>query len=532
MELTAERCPRVFVSHNSADKPLSRRVARRLHHAGAEVILDEVDLEPGQPLTESLRQEIDRSTHLVVIWTATAAASEWVRREIEFARSKPAGPVVIPLLFIPAGQDSIVSDCLGVNFPHAHRFERSFEGLLKVIFRDNWMEPAPKQLAIDLLNTLSETPVIGHLFSNQVEDQYVAMKEALDDDKEDRMSDHTLRDKVLPVLQSVFDVWRKPESVSVIGLPQAGDADYHALDFAMWCAVHIVLAQPAELAGPMPIELSRYPGIFAKVFGTTLAGYEALAALFTKYPGLAADAMSELINPESVSAMAMPAVVELFETAFALCRNDTAKDQITPYSAAWYFLRRNCDRLSPDQKNVFFRLVEAHEQGPYPGGPLDILAALLMDPRFTLPVVQRVQFWVENGLFDHVDPQRRSDSPALFYGFVANMLKGRLKESAERLLTAARVRIKKLLRSTHPENLVFALHWIADADRLPLSERTMVGQAYEEGVFSTEFENTDYGDAVRPLIASIVRSVTQQQHTSENLRQNIEKLQRHIRDFK
>ena len=89
MELTAERYPRVFVSHNSADKPLSRRVARRLHHAGAEVILDEIDLEPGQPLTESLSQEIDRSTHLVVIWTATAAASEWVRREVEFARSKP-----------------------------------------------------------------------------------------------------------------------------------------------------------------------------------------------------------------------------------------------------------------------------------------------------------------------------------------------------------------------------------------------------------------------------------------------------------
>ena len=98
MELTTAQGPRVFLSHNSADKPLARRVARRLHHAGAAVILDEVDLEPGQPLTESLRQEISRSTHLVVIWTATAAVSEWVRREIEFARSKPSGPVVIPLL--------------------------------------------------------------------------------------------------------------------------------------------------------------------------------------------------------------------------------------------------------------------------------------------------------------------------------------------------------------------------------------------------------------------------------------------------
>lgn len=532
MELTPAQGPRVFLSHNSADKPLARRVARRLHHAGAAVILDEVDLEPGQPLTESLRQEISRSTHLVVIWTATAAVSEWVRREIEFARSKPSGPVVIPLLFIPAGQDSIVSDCLGINFPQAHRFERSFEGLLKVILRGKWMEPAPKQLAVDLVKTLNETPAIGRLFRNQVEDRYAALMETLGDEKEKRISDHTWRAQVLPVLQGVFDVWRKPESISVIGLPAAGDADYHALDFAMWCAVHIVLAQPAELAGPMPIELSRYPGIFAKVLGTTLAGYEALVALFTKYPGLASDAMAELINRDSVSAAAIPAVVELFETAFALCRDNTTKDQFTPYSAAWYFLRRNSDRLSPDQKNVFFRIVEGYEQGPYPGGPLDILAALLIDPGFTPAVVRRVQFWVENGLFDHVDPQTRSDSPALFYGFVAHMFKEGLKESAETLLTAAHMRIKKLLRSKHPENLVFALRWIADADRLPLSERSMVVRAYEEGVFSTEFESTDHAGAARPLIADIVRSVTHQQHTGENLRRDIDKLQHNIRALK
>jgi hypothetical protein len=90
-------------------------VARRLHHAGAEVVLDEVDLETGQPLSETLRQEISRSTHLVVIWTATAATSSWVRREVEFARSKPSGPAVIPLLVIPAGQDSVVSDYIGVS---------------------------------------------------------------------------------------------------------------------------------------------------------------------------------------------------------------------------------------------------------------------------------------------------------------------------------------------------------------------------------------------------------------------------------
>jgi hypothetical protein len=242
--------------------------------------------------------------------------------------------------------------------------------------------------------------------------------------------------------------------------------------------------------------------------------------------------MAELIHRESVGAAAIPAVVDLFETVFALCRDRTAKDQITPYSAAVSFLRRNSDRLSPEQKDAFLRLVEAHEQGPYPGGPIDVLAALLTDSRFTLPVIQRVQFWVESGLFDQFDPQSRSDSPALFYGFVANMFKEGLKESAERLLTAAHMRIKKLLKSKNPKNFVFALRWIADADRLPLGERTIVARAYEEGVFSTEFENSDYADAVRPLIASIVRSVTQQQRTSESLRRDIAKLEGDMRNFK
>ena len=89
----------VFLSHSSADKPMARRVARRLRHRGVDVWLDEVELELGDALPVQLRDRISACPWFVVLASEHARASMWVGLEIEAAIS--AGRVVVP--FFPPG---------------------------------------------------------------------------------------------------------------------------------------------------------------------------------------------------------------------------------------------------------------------------------------------------------------------------------------------------------------------------------------------------------------------------------------------
>jgi len=68
---------RVFISYSWSDKPLARRVTRRLRQNGVDVFLDETHLGPGMALPESLRKEIHDSSHLLVLWTATAITAHF-----------------------------------------------------------------------------------------------------------------------------------------------------------------------------------------------------------------------------------------------------------------------------------------------------------------------------------------------------------------------------------------------------------------------------------------------------------------------
>src|ERR1700737_2829385 len=96
--------PSVFVSYSWHNKPLGRRMARRLTHVGAKVTFDETEFLPGQELTAEIREAIRSSTHMVVIWTAEAAGSVWVRRELEYAASLGAqAPLILPFLVVQPG---------------------------------------------------------------------------------------------------------------------------------------------------------------------------------------------------------------------------------------------------------------------------------------------------------------------------------------------------------------------------------------------------------------------------------------------
>jgi hypothetical protein len=476
--------PKIFISYSWADKALARRVARRLAHAGATVFLDEErDAELGAgSLVSGLHDAIATASHVVVIWTKSAAESAkpggWVARELEFVEERAGNVQFIPLLFTNPKLNATINEALGVEFPAPHRFERSFAVLLSRIF-ESPLEPAVQTLVRDFEDTLREAPQIAAALAYPIEEALV-----------DRGRVNESSESALDVARRAFQSWT-PDRFSTLGLPTIMDPDFHALDFAMWCAARIALADSTHPAN------AAYPGIFARILGATGAGFEALVALITANPGLAADATSELIDPASISDEALPVVVAFYDGAFQ-CAVKSGTHTPAPFDSAARFVRANEDRLAEDQKLMLFRLVENTGNKPYPGGPLDLLGAFTVDPFFRTEITRRIKAWTDAGLFDQTDEVRGSEHPAQFFGFVGGMIKRKMTEDADWLLEqAAYPRIRKLLRSRDSSSVVAGLRWTVNADRLPPDSRLVISRAYADGVYSSEFESWSHAEAIR-----------------------------------
>lgn len=74
----------VFLSHQSRDKSVVRRVGDFLH-TDMEVIFDEWSFRPGKTLTSEIEDGIIRATALVLFWSESAAISKYVQFEDELA---------------------------------------------------------------------------------------------------------------------------------------------------------------------------------------------------------------------------------------------------------------------------------------------------------------------------------------------------------------------------------------------------------------------------------------------------------------
>lgn len=92
-----------FLSYAEEDRARVMEHYQALKAVGVEVFQDVLDLEPGERWARSLNTHINRSDVFLLYWSKAAAASEWVRREAEWAlraqRTNPgSGPDIVPVL--------------------------------------------------------------------------------------------------------------------------------------------------------------------------------------------------------------------------------------------------------------------------------------------------------------------------------------------------------------------------------------------------------------------------------------------------
>ena len=81
----------VFISYARNDEAVARRVAKALQSAGRDVWWD-ADLPAHRAYSEEIERNLEAAKVVVVLWSKTAAKSQWVRAEADFARN--AGKLV------------------------------------------------------------------------------------------------------------------------------------------------------------------------------------------------------------------------------------------------------------------------------------------------------------------------------------------------------------------------------------------------------------------------------------------------------
>ena len=75
----------VFLSHNKLDAEEARTLGVHLQLVGASVWLDEWEINPGDSIPGRLNEGLAQFDVFLVLWSANAAGSRWVRNEIETA---------------------------------------------------------------------------------------------------------------------------------------------------------------------------------------------------------------------------------------------------------------------------------------------------------------------------------------------------------------------------------------------------------------------------------------------------------------
>ena len=76
----------VFLSYARADEPVARRVAKALEAAGHKVWWD-AHLPAHRAYSQEIERRLEEAKAVVVLWSQSAAQSQWVRAEADFARS-------------------------------------------------------------------------------------------------------------------------------------------------------------------------------------------------------------------------------------------------------------------------------------------------------------------------------------------------------------------------------------------------------------------------------------------------------------
>ncbi|MEM6452254.1 MAG: toll/interleukin-1 receptor domain-containing protein [Cyanobacteria bacterium P01_D01_bin.105] len=139
----------VFLSHNHADKPFVRKLARDLEGHGVKCWLDEAEMKIGDSLIQKIREGIDNVDFFAVILSPNSITAPWVVNELDVAMNLQISgkPIkVLPVMLKECELPGFLIGKLYGDFKDGSRYTESFKTLtnsIGVVFNKNVLNEEP-----------------------------------------------------------------------------------------------------------------------------------------------------------------------------------------------------------------------------------------------------------------------------------------------------------------------------------------------------------------------------------------------------
>jgi hypothetical protein len=121
--------PLAFCSYSRADAAFALRLAEDLKTAGANVWLDQIDIEPGTPWDRAVEQALAAASRILVILPPSSVRSDNVSDELSFALSKRKR--IIPVLYLECEVPFRLARLQHIDF--THDYDRGLKALIKTL---------------------------------------------------------------------------------------------------------------------------------------------------------------------------------------------------------------------------------------------------------------------------------------------------------------------------------------------------------------------------------------------------------------
>jgi len=152
--VSSERKLRVFLSHSSLDKPFVRLLATDLIGFGADIWLDELELNVADSLLMKISDAIQSSAFIAACLSPHSIKSIWVTKELsmgaEISANSANSLTILPLLLDGLSDTQIppfLLDQLYADFRGVEKYDKAFSNIMRYI--------KPGFAAIDRVDILS-----------------------------------------------------------------------------------------------------------------------------------------------------------------------------------------------------------------------------------------------------------------------------------------------------------------------------------------------------------------------------------------
>jgi TIR domain len=127
-----------FVSYSRVDSEFAMQLAEHLKAAGANVWLDQLDIEPGTPWDSAIEEALLKSSHMLVVLSTVSVTSDNVRDEVSYALSQQMK--VIPVLYRECKVPFRLARLQHIDF--RNDYDSAFKALLKTLRVEQQLVPS------------------------------------------------------------------------------------------------------------------------------------------------------------------------------------------------------------------------------------------------------------------------------------------------------------------------------------------------------------------------------------------------------